>query len=149
MNSPPKYRTVSDALNCSLKCSDWKGCYIKVTNIKGLCLLGQAQPSLKRMTVKSQHFPGAAHVMWCARRAQRNASALRVPLVSLRRLSAVQERKTSDAKYRLWGGEREREYKPHGRNNKRLLLLFSQIWERKKTLRSSRVRRKITSDIFM
>ena len=61
----------------------------KVKNIKGRCLLGQAQPCLNRMTVKSQHFSAPAHVMWCERHAQRNANAVRVSLVSLLCLSVV------------------------------------------------------------
>lgn len=61
----------------------------KSKSIKGPCPLGQAQPCLNRGTVKSQHFSGQAHVMWCERHAQRNAYAVRVSLVSLLRLSVV------------------------------------------------------------
>lgn len=77
----------------------------KVTNIKGLCLLGQAQPCLNRMTVKSQHFSARAHVMWCERHAQRNADAVRVSLVSLRSSVRFKESQPSDAECHLWGRE--------------------------------------------
>lgn len=42
------------------KCCEWLGGSI---NLKGCRLLGQAQLRLNRMTVKSQHFSAAAHVM--------------------------------------------------------------------------------------
>lgn len=60
-----------------------------IKNIKDPGLLGQAQPGLNRVTVKSQHFSGPAHVMWCERHAQRNANAVRVSLVSLLWLCVV------------------------------------------------------------
>lgn len=56
--------------------------------------------------------------MWCERRAQRNARALRVSLPSL-----LEESKPGDAKCHLWGREGDNPGPPWG-DDKRLLLLI-------------------------